>query len=64
MDEVWRYSFHDEGKIWQCDQQTPRVNRFLETLYDDIWVADLDDEEKRSDKSIESGGNVRYDELL
>ena len=63
MDEVWRYSFHDEGKIWQCDQWTPRVNRFLETLYDDVWVADLVDEEKRCDEKTKGQGDSRYDGL-
>ncbi|KAF3043600.1 hypothetical protein E8E11_006451 [Didymella keratinophila] len=59
-DEVWRYWFHDEGKIWQCDQRTPRVNRFLETLHGDLWITDLVDEEKQCVEKIEGRGVSRY----
>jgi len=39
------------------------VNRFLETLYDDIRIADLVDEEKQCVEKIEGRGAPRHQGL-
>jgi hypothetical protein len=63
MDESRRYSFHDKENIRRCDQRTPRANRFLETLYDEICNPDFVDEEKQRDVNNEGQGALRYDSL-